>query len=445
MRDSVDQQPVEQAIFTSGSSGSARGYRIVAQSVGIGAADAAELAAWGPSHDSMIDSNSGADSLNFHPLPSGAYCLSRTQTVDGACNNGGRRVFTHCLVVAPETLARFGNNPFALFRAASIQRVWLVDEPTDALMEPLRMPGGAAPVDEALLSLMAADPGPENLAALVQAAHDNLCLAVGGTPSPASLMAGLFSCLPSECRLEFSFSTGLKFSPRRPFRLVALSGDPAERCWVAGYSNVAVLELQCGVAPQSLPLDGWGQLILRALRTGQISFLSAQLSKRRFSLSLADLPVLGLQLQEELDAVDLGGRRPIEESATMTAPAARSAHAAHRRFSKNNPSAPTATAAASPSADFKFTSPEVLEKLEHLDDLVYESIDGQPGALEQLQTAWPKLLGQLGEEMVAESREQYLRYALSIWDEYSDADGLRQSGRAINALDVLCLLFSGME
>ena len=86
-------------------------------------------------------------------------------------------------------------------------------------------------------------------------------------------------------------------------------------------------------------------------------------------------------------------------------------------------------------------SPEVLERLEYLDDLVYEAIGGQAELLGQLRAAWPKLANELGEELLAESREQYLRYALSIWEECAQADGVRQPTRAIRALDVLCLLF----
>ena len=156
---------------------------------------------------------------------------------------GGNASCTHCLIVPPEVLARFGNNPFAVIRAASEQGLWRNHDAPGPRLEPLQLTGGAAAVDEALLGQLAVDPGPESMAALVQAAREAVCLAVAGACRPAQLMAGLFSCLPPECRLEFSFSTGLKFSPRRPFRIVALSGDPAERLWVGSYSNVTVLEL----------------------------------------------------------------------------------------------------------------------------------------------------------------------------------------------------------
>ena len=83
----------------------------------------------------------------------------------------------------------------------------------------------------------------------------------------------------------------------------------------------------------------------------------------------------------------------------------------------------------------------MLERLEHLDDLVYEAIGGRTSAMEDLRVAWPKVLEELGEDLLNESREQYLRYALSVWEECVDTDSIRNPARAIQALDVLCLLF----
>ena len=53
----------------------------------------------------------------------------------------------------------------------------------------------------------------------------------------------------------------------------------------------------------------------------------------------------------------------------------------------------------------------------------------------------PEVLGELDDELVADSREQYLRYALSIWKECAEPTGVRNPSRAVQALDVLCVLF----
>lgn len=446
---------VEQAVYTSAETGRSAGYQLVARSPGVCEADARELAVWGPSHDSFLELGPEAVSVNFHPLPSGSFCVSRTTAAGWEYSSrGGYRVYTQCLIVPPEVLRRFSNNPLTLIRAALAGGMLEVYAQVPRRLEPLRLPGGAAPVDQTLLARLAANPGARSMATLVQAALDSACLAVAGTPSAGELIAGMLNCLPPECRTEFSFSTGLKFSSRRPFRIVALSGDPAERRWVAHHHNVTVLELADGRLAESMPADGWARLIDRVLASGRTSFLSTQLSKRRFHLATNDLDALGLQLLENLDASALRedhqrteGDRPIPQADDLPAASKGSeglkhAHAAHSRFAKSSGAATAAELkAAGPSKAIQATSPEVLDKLEHLDDVVFEAIDGQATALEQLDTLWPEVLAELGTELVAESREQYLRYALAIWEQCLGASGVRDPSRATRALDVLCVLF----
>lgn len=434
---------IERAVFTSVESGASAGYEVVACSPEVRDEDVRELAVWGPSHDSMLNPGPEAESINFHPLPSGAWCVSISRPVGNERHAGGQRVLTQCLIVSPTLFARFGNNPFAIIHAASAEGLCRDETKVPGTfvsrLEPFVLgASGAAAVDETLLESLAVDPGAENMAALVQAVRDAMCVAVASPLPPARLIAGLFGCLPPECRLEFSFSTGLKFSPRRPFRIVALSDDPAERRWIASYPNVAVLELCEDKPAPPMPLDGWSQFIQHALSNGRIPFLAAQIAKRRFSLQFDDLPALGLQLLEHAETAELN----IPDEATEVTvenlqPLAEST--ASPPLDGRAEDASVATAMPQVYADANL--PEVLDKLEHLDDLVYEAIGGQPEALEQLRAAWPRFAQELGEDALSESREQYLRYALSIWDQFSQAEGVRQPTRAIHALDVLCILF----
>jgi hypothetical protein len=451
---------VEQVVFTSAETDRLAGYQVVGRSPGVCEADARELAVWGPSHDSLLELGPEAVSLNFHPLPSGAFCVSRTTAAGWEYSSrGGHRVYTQCLVVPLEVLRRFSNNPLALMQAALAGGMLEVHQRVPRRLEPLQLAGGAAPVDQTLLARLVANPGPHATAALVQSALSAVCLAVAGgghhaVVGSAELIAGLLNCLPPECRTEFSFSTGLKFSSRRPFRIGALSGDPAERRWVAHHQNVTIWECPEHGTPESMPLDGWARFIERVLASGRTSFLATQLSKRRFQLAADDLSALGLQLLEDLDASALrSDHRPAAaESPTAEAgvPATASrgsdaltrAHAAHRRFAKSSAAATERPRTAAPSQALSAELPAVQEKLERLDDVVYDAIDGQATALEKLETLWPKVLAELGDELVTESREQYLRYALTIWEDSLGPDGVRNPARAMRALDVLCLLFA---
>jgi hypothetical protein len=370
----------------------------------------------------------------------------------------GRRMHTHCLVVPPEILLRFANHPFAIARAAIAAGTMEVREEVPRQLESLELPGRAAAVDQSRLSQLAAQIGPRRLALLVQAALVSPCMAVGGVADADRLIAGVLDCLPPECRTEISFSTGLKFSSRRPFRVVALPGDAAERRWLSRQRGVTVLDL--AEEPRSVAVEGWPALIQRAAASGRLSFLAAELSKPRCGLTLGDLPALGLQLLEELEAATVHGpgkpvvgglsqfsfnRAPSEgwsEAIPCRDADPSRAHAAHRRFEKSaDCTATVSPAPAGPSQCLKSDLPQIQEKLETLDDAVFEALSGQTRAVEQLKLLWPALRAELGEDLLAESREQYLRYGLSIWQQCVDAGAIRDPSRAVQALEVLCVLF----
>ena len=457
---------IEQAVFTSAQTDRAFGYQLVAQSPGVTEADARELAVWGPSHDSLLDLDPDAVSVNFHPLPSGAYCVSRTSAAGFEYSGrGGYRIYTQCLIVPPDALARFGNNAFAVIRAAGAAGILQAYDPVPRQLDPLHLAGRATPVDQNLLARLAANPGPARMATLIAAAVDAACLAVTGPPSAADLIAGLVNLLPPECRCEFSFSTGLKFSPRRLFRVLTLSSDRAEQRWIGHQHNVTLLDLSEVRPDETAPVDGWARLVGRVLAAGRTSYLATQLSKRRFDLTPADLPALGLQLLEEFDDDALRNECrkderhkqaasaspdvpadtfvvPASDAETGGEPAGLSrADAAHCKFDKTTAAATTQRSDLAPSKTLNPDSPEVLEKLEHLDDVVYEAISGQGEALEQLQKLWPEVIAELGESLVDESREQYLRYAMSIWEDTIRDNGIRNPARAMQTLEVLCLMF----
>ena len=87
-------------------------------------------------------------------------------------------------------------------------------------------------------------------------------------------------------------------------------------------------------------------------------------------------------------------------------------HATHHRFEKSGPRPAAQAAMSTPSQILHPDSPQVREKLEALNDAVYEAMDGHETALERLTSLWPATLAELGPQLVAESREQYLAICL---------------------------------
>jgi len=435
---------IEQAVFTSADADGRPGYQVVARSSGVCDPDARELAVWGPSHDALLQSAPNAASFNFHPLPSGNYCLSRTTPAGWEYSGRGAiRVYTQCLIVPPQVLLRFANNPFALLRAAMAGGMLRVYPQVPRELPALRLPGKASLVDVQLLTRLAANPGPRWMSNLVETALDSVSVALAGGPPAEHLIAGLINCLPLACRTEFSFSTGLRYSSQRPFRLVALSSDMEEQRRVERTYGMTVLRVNEGVEPNPGAMGSWSRLIARVLRSGRINFLSERLAALQLGTDLEGLPLCGLQLLEDFDAESISCPMP---SATEPPKEALPSFVSTDLSGRAAASEPALAVACecpptAPSKVLDPDSPEVLAKLEELDDLVYESMGGGDTAIERLQMVWPKLREELGDQLLAESREQYLRYALSIWEQCAAPEGARSSARTARALDVLCLLF----
>ena len=444
---------IEQAVFSSAETDRMAGYQILGSSKGLHAKDIKELAAWGPSHDSLLETGPDATSFNFHRLASGNYCVSRTTAAGPEYSGrGGLRVYTQFLVMPPAELARFANNPFAVLRAALTGGELAVHEKVPRKLPAISLPGKAAAVDTALLARLQVKPGIGRLCQIIDAALDSPGLILAGGESAEHIIAGLINCLPPECRTEFSFSTGLVFSPRRPFRIVTMPVEEAQWRRRRHALDAAIIDLSQQPSDEPEADSDWSRLVKKTVAAGQTSFLAAQFSKRRFQLAIEDLPALALQLLEEWDATRLPPDEAENSKTSKFAEAKEAedwldclqrAHAAHTQFQ----GAATAVAGRNKTAgrqkakQIDTACPEILEKLELLDDIVFSAIGGNRAALEELRQIWPKFRQQLGDDLLAESREQYLHHALLIWQGSADPAGTRDPGKAIEALDVLSIIF----
>lgn len=284
-------EPIEQAVFTSATSEHGEGYHLVAGTRGVGQADARALSAWGPSEDALWDSRPDAQSLNFHPLPSGRYCISLTRA-DGTeySGRGGRCLTTQCLVVPAETLGRFANNPFAVYRAARSSGYLAAEQDPRGALRPFHLVGHGAPVDRTLLLRLAQCPGPAWMAALVRAALElDQFVIASGVPSDR-LIAGLIHCVPLESRLKLSFSTGLRFSVRRPFRLVTLPSDPEQRAHWQRTIPLPCFDLSGQPPAGFAPAMGWSRLVYDALESRSLEDLARHLAGPTAPEALAALP-----------------------------------------------------------------------------------------------------------------------------------------------------------
>jgi hypothetical protein len=87
-------------------------------------------------------------------------------------------------------------------------------------------------------------------------------------------------------------------------------------------------------------------------------------------------------------------------------------------------------------------SPEAAELLEALDDAMFMAIAGEEAIMEAACTLWAEARERLPSELVEESREQYLRYALEVTQQLP-GDEPRDPGKVLIAIAMLEMLSRG--
>ncbi len=261
---------IEQAIFTSIRSRRNDGYQIAAASPGVTSEQKRELLHWCPAHDSLADQKS--TSTNFHGLEDGSFCIVKTSQAGAEYSGrGGARIYSQCLLVSQRLMERFSNHPFRVLEAVQASgRVQLLD-PIPKQLDAFRLVGRASPANTAMLAMLTRELGADRLAAMVSAAISTMQLAIV-SPVPAErLFAATLDLLPPPCRTEFPFATGLRYSPRRPFRWLAISPESDKRIRLNRMNNISVLDLSAEVSTRYMPEYGWPLLIWDLLRKSRFT------------------------------------------------------------------------------------------------------------------------------------------------------------------------------
>lgn len=206
---------VQQAIFTSLRSRRHQGYHLVSHSPGFDASLVPVLSTWGPSHGSLLNDQPTAESVNFAPLTPDWYAVSRT-TYGGPeySGRGGLQVFTRFILLRQDQLAGYENNALALIRTAmtlgflrlhvappeQLDAIEIPDHPLVDVAEEVE--SMHVPIDDVMRILRF-----QNRVAIL------------GLGNPYPTLAKIIRGTPCDERLSLSFTTGLKPSVHRDFRL----------------------------------------------------------------------------------------------------------------------------------------------------------------------------------------------------------------------------------
>lgn len=85
------------------------------------------------------------------------------------------------------------------------------------------------------------------------------------------------------------------------------------------------------------------------------------------------------------------------------------------------------------------TRPDVIARLEALDDVIFAAIDGDPSALQHSSDAWHQAVSELGHDAIEETRRQYLRHAQGVWEKLRHQE-VQPPHKIFAAIEIIGLL-----
>jgi len=214
----------EQAIFTSLSRWGKAGYHLVARSPGVTDGEANALTTWSPSHGALIVDESNRWSVNFHPLPSGRFALSRTcEGLPEYSGRGGRQLYTHTLIIDERKMRQANNHPLTIYRDALALGYFRYRASPEPVIPAVPLSRLYSAIDEACWVKRAEALGVMSAAELLEKLSSQKPIELAVSGDRMLIAECLIGLVPPESRPNVSFATSLRPSKVRPYKIALIN------------------------------------------------------------------------------------------------------------------------------------------------------------------------------------------------------------------------------
>ena len=230
---------VEQAVFTSTRDGRVRGYHVAARSQGVDDRAEQTLTKWGPSHAALCSDHPSAESYNFHPVDDDTFALSRTMYGGPEYSErGGLQMVTRYALLQRRQLEIFENDPVALIRLSRTEGAFQFEGDFEARLAAMDL----ADTARSTLWMLPVSNEESAIADDVAArlSHGER-LAVTNCRDPLAMLQHVLHRLAVPERVGVSFTTSLKPTAHRPFRLHFLPGQSPDLKRAAASQGLACI------------------------------------------------------------------------------------------------------------------------------------------------------------------------------------------------------------
>jgi len=303
----------EQGWFTSIRSPLGNGYRLIAASPGLSAAEKRELVACAPTHDSLCDQSANGRGLAAFRLSSGRWCLFLSRHAGREPTaRGGWLVETHVLVLEPDAYQQFGFNPLCVQAARDVALLSPADTRRSCL-PPLELTSGLAATSAFDCAVAVDEPEIKQLSAVTAAVLEGTPV-IGTVANPARALGGLMTAVPTAIRSRLSISCGLRFTPTRAFTLVLTDRLSHERLRLAEEHGYRVIK-EAAFTLEPSAFEPWLRLAEDSWRRGgaaELDRISRQLTETCSAQALTQVAAMWLDL-DLAEGADEATRRAICE------------------------------------------------------------------------------------------------------------------------------------
>ncbi len=214
----------EQAIFTSMVRRGKSGYHVVARSPGLTESEAGTVATWSPSHGGLIVDPANHLSVNFYPLPSGRFALSRTREGRAEYSGrGGKQLYTHALVLDTAALRQSGYQPFAIYRNALALGYFHYNPDPAPTLQPVELPALYSKSESGSSAALSRELGLPTVDSVLSQLDAGQPVVFAYSGDRLTLAEFLIGRLSADTVMRLSFATSLRPSNVRPYRLNLVS------------------------------------------------------------------------------------------------------------------------------------------------------------------------------------------------------------------------------
>jgi hypothetical protein len=216
----------DQAIYTSIVSQGRGGYHLISRSKAIVEEEAQAISRWSPSHGSLLQDSHNHVSVNFFPLPTRRFALTRTcEGPPEYSGRGGRQLYSHILVIDEDALKAIDGQPFAIYRNALAMGNLLFQPSPPRQLDRVQFPGYAPRQTPEQWLARAGELGLPPLEPLINRLMAGRAVRFGYSGDRAVLAECLLGALPKDALRQISFATSLQPSTVRPFILSLVGPD----------------------------------------------------------------------------------------------------------------------------------------------------------------------------------------------------------------------------